>query len=110
MLLRKLQNTRKQLNRSTLQHFRAKCTQRPMASTTNVVVERSAPDKVAPGGVHPSPRGFATHKKIIVLIAVLILVGSLVAAYIRISPFAQQAVIQDLQDASGSTVTIRSYR
>ena len=81
-----------------------------MASTTNVVVEKARTDKVVTGGAPATPPRVATHKKAIILIVVLVLVGSLVAAYIRISPFARQAVIQDLQDASGSTVTIRSYR
>jgi AsmA-like C-terminal region len=80
-----------------------------MTFTTNVVVEKRPADKVV-SDAHSTPPKLASHKKAILLVALLILVGALVALYIRISPFARQAVIQDLEDASGSTVTIRSYR
>ena len=48
-----------------------------MASTTNVVVEKARTDKVVTGGAPATPPRVATHKKAIILIVVLVLVGSL---------------------------------
>ncbi len=81
-----------------------------MASTPDVVVERASPDKIVNGDTKSTPPKPTTHKKAIILVAtLLIVVGALVAVYIRVSPFGQRAVIEDLEEASSSTVTVHGY-
>lgn len=53
-----------------------------------------------------------SHPKIIaaVVIALVLLGAALAYYYIRVLSFSETAVLQDLREASGSAVTIRSYR
>jgi hypothetical protein len=53
-----------------------------------------------------------SHPKIIcaILIAVFIIAVAAVYYYIRVLSFSENAVLQDLQEASGIAVTVRSYR
>src|SRR5579862_6865382 len=57
------------------------------------------------------PDPYRTHKRACAAVVVAVLIVSIAfVTYIRISPFSRSAVLKDLEDAGGSTVTIRSYR
>jgi hypothetical protein len=69
------------------------------------VVQPSPVPRVAP----PKER-FGHTKAIVALGVVLVLLAVGVALWLRYSPFAQSSVIRNLQEASDSQVTVRSFR
>ena len=76
-----------------------------MATMTTVASEKTPATTVRP----PDP--YRTHKRACAALAVVIVVVCVaIVTYIRMSPFSRNAVLRDLEEAGGSTVTIRSYR
>lgn len=72
---------------------------------TTVASEKSPATTVRPADPN------RTHKRACVILAVVIVILCVAfVSYIRISPFSRSAVLKDLQEAGGSTVTIRSFR
>src|ERR1700726_2765765 len=76
------------------------------SALTHTTASSKSPDKTTQRSSHPFPRGKAIL--IILVVAAVCIAAGLVLSWSRIWPFTETAVVQDLSEASNSTVTIRS--
>src|SRR5512142_2020673 len=68
----------------------------------------------APAASHATREKRSTHfrlgrKAVYVLIALLVLICAAAVFYVKFWPFSREAVLQDLKEATDSTVTAQSY-
>jgi hypothetical protein len=75
-----------------------------MSSITSAAVAKAP---AAPA--RTSPPRFNHRGKVLALVVLLIVVFVAVPIYVRTSPFSEKSILQQLQEASDSQVTIRSY-
>jgi len=59
--------------------------------------------------VHRRTPKFTRGKKIAIVVFAVVVIGLLVVLYSRIWPYSREAVVQDLAEASDSTVTIQAF-
>ncbi|HEV3511234.1 MAG TPA: AsmA-like C-terminal region-containing protein [Candidatus Sulfotelmatobacter sp.] len=59
--------------------------------------------------IHGNPSRFTLGKKIALAVAAVVVVGLLIVLYSRIWPYSRESVLEDLKEASDSTVTIQSF-
>ena len=70
---------------------------------------RNVPDKFPFAVLRPSPR--LPRRKAIWAIVIAVVIPFLIPLlYVKLWPFSQKLVIEDLQEATGSTVTVQHYR
>jgi hypothetical protein len=70
---------------------------------------RSAASRPALRLVHSHSPRFTRGRKIALVIVAVVIVGLLVVLYSRIWPYSRESVVQDLAEASDSTVTIQDF-
>jgi AsmA-like protein len=92
------------ISKMTFQLFHEKGTPSFMTSTTSAAVAKAP---AAP--LRHSPPRFKHRGKVWALSILLIVLFIAVPLYIRASPFSERSILQQLQEASDSQVTIRGY-
>lgn len=78
-----------------------------MASPTTT---RAAAPKASVSAASPLQPNFPLRKVVLATVGLVIFAGLVVILYTRVWPFSQESVLQDLKEASDSTVTARSSR
>jgi len=77
-----------------------------MSSPSTVRSPRSQPTLRL---VHSHSPRFTRGKKIAIVVGAVVIIGLLVVLYSRVWPYSRESVVQDLAEATDSTVTVQSF-